>query len=206
MSTPPPTTGRVNQKNRTRNALIAAARELVADGETPTVEQTATRAEVSRTTAYRYFPTQGDLLVAAHPEIGAESLLPDPAPSAVEERLSAVIAAFLEIVAATEVQQRSMLRLSLDLAVDEDRRRQLPLRQGRAIGWIEEALAPLSGRLTADQVHQLALAIRSVAGIEALVWLTDVGGLSTQAADAVMAWSSRALLSAALKDPPPVSG
>ena len=72
--------GRVDQKRRTRDALIAAARQLVADGETPTVEGAAQAAAVSRATAYRYFPTQRALLVAAHPETGAVSMLPDDAP------------------------------------------------------------------------------------------------------------------------------
>ena len=54
--------GRVRQKQRTREALISAARELVADGATPTVEDAASQAGISRTTAYRYFPNQATLL------------------------------------------------------------------------------------------------------------------------------------------------
>jgi hypothetical protein len=94
-----------------------------------------------------------------------------------------------------------MLRLSLELP-DADRAA-LPLRQGRAIGWIEEALEPLCGRLTGDQVHRLALAVRSATGIEALVWLTDVAALPRDEALALMRWSARALLHAALTEGPP---
>src|SRR3989441_3706494 len=77
MSTPYELSGRTRQKQRTRIALVTAARELVARGETPTVDEAAASASVSRTTAYRYFPNQRSLLVAAHPEIEARSLLPD---------------------------------------------------------------------------------------------------------------------------------
>ena len=49
-------------------------------------------------------------------------------------------------------------------------------------------------------VHRLAVAIRSATGIEALVWLTDVAGLSRDDAGALMRWSARALLDAALAD------
>ncbi|MCY7300868.1 MAG: hypothetical protein LH616_16880, partial [Ilumatobacteraceae bacterium] len=78
------------------------------------------------------------------------------------------------------------------------------LRQGRAIGWIGEALAPLQGELTAAEVHRLVLAIRATIGIEALIWLTDVAGLSRAEATDLMAWSARALLHAArTTDPPP---
>ena len=72
--------GRTSQKRRTRDALLAAARGLVADGHAPTVEDAAEAASISRTTAYRYFPNQRALLAAAHPETAAESLLPEDAP------------------------------------------------------------------------------------------------------------------------------
>src|SRR5580765_282004 len=54
--------GRARQRNRTRRAVIAAAAELVAHGQRPTVAEAAEAAEVSRATAYRYFPTQEMLL------------------------------------------------------------------------------------------------------------------------------------------------
>ena len=41
-------TGRTRQKARTHNALIAAARELLAEGRLPTVEEAADRADVLR--------------------------------------------------------------------------------------------------------------------------------------------------------------
>ena len=51
-----------------------------------------------------------------------------------------------------------MLRLSLE--ADPAERARLPLRQGRAIKWIEEALAPLLEEMSEVDVHRLALAIR----------------------------------------------
>src|SRR5258708_11583655 len=126
--------GRTRQKQRTLGALVTAARELVAEGETPTVDEAAAKASVSRTTAYRYFPNQRSLLVAAHPEIEARTLLPDRAPIYASARLDAVITSFLNLILDTESQQRTMLRLSLD--PDPNHRGDLPLRKGRAIGWI----------------------------------------------------------------------
>src|SRR5712692_508003 len=107
-------TGRTNQKNRTRSALVAAARQLVAQGVTPTVEEAAAAASISRTTAYRYFPSQAALVVAAHPETEARSLLPAGAPQDPGERLAAVVDAFTRLIIDTEPQQRTMLRLSLE--------------------------------------------------------------------------------------------
>jgi AcrR family transcriptional regulator len=203
MSMPYETGGRVEQKRRTRDALIAAARDLVSQGVTPTVEGAAAAALVSRTTAYRYFPDQRSLLVAAHPETGATSLLTqDDLPQDVETRLAAVVDRFTALIRDTETQQRTMLRVSLETQ-GSTRTEPLPLRQGRAIGWIGEALDPIADRLTDAQRHALVLAIRSLIGIEALVWLTDVAGLTRHEAGELMAWSAQSLLHSALTSPPP---
>src|SRR5216684_4559881 len=198
MSIPYELSGRTRQKQRTRSALVVAARDLVARGNTPTVDEAATIASVSRTTAYRYFPNQRALLVAAHPEIEARSLLPETAPSDVVARLDAVVMAFLHLIVDTEAQQRTMLRLSLD--PDPDHRGELPLRKGRAIGWIGEALSPLRGVMSERDLKRLIFAIRSAAGIEALVWLTDIAGLSRKEAVQLMRWSASALLRSALAE------
>lgn len=201
MSTPYEQGGYSNLKGRHREALVAAARDLVSRGITPTVEQAAVAAALSRTTAYRYFPNQTALLVAAHPEVGARSLLdPDP-PQDAAARLDIVIDRFIAQVLESEPQQRTMLRLSLETSSGP--RRSLPLRQGRAIEWIAEALEPLRGRLTEGELHRLVLAIRSAVGIEALVWLCDVAGLSRAEAAQLMRWSARSLLEATLTSAQP---
>jgi AcrR family transcriptional regulator len=202
MSTAYEEVGRVRQKRRTRDALIAATRELVAEGDTPTVEVAAERAGVSRTTAYRYFPSQADLLATAHPEIVTTTLLPPSAPADVAERLEIVVARVTEMVVDTEPQQRTMLRLSLEPGAG---RRDLLLRQGRVIGWLEDALAPLVSDFGRDGVRQLAIAIRSAIGIESFVWLTDVAGLTKTNAVNTMRWSAQSMLDSARRGSlPPV--
>jgi AcrR family transcriptional regulator len=195
--------GRTEQKQRTRRALVEAARDLVSSGLTPTVEQAAANAAISRTTAYRYFPNQRALLMAAHPETATTSLLPNDPPPDPRGRLDVVIDRFTQLILDTEPQQRTMLRLSLE--ADEQERAALPLRQGRAIGWIEDALAPLKDAHTDEEIHRLALAIRSATGIEALAWMTDVAGLSRPAAAELMRWSASALLRSALQHGMPSS-
>ena len=193
--------GRSAQKARTRAALVAAARELVAAGTTPTVEEAAEAASISRTTAYRYFPTKRALLLAAHPEVAAASMLPDDPPQDAPQRLDAVVRNFSAMIVDTEPQQRTMLRLSLEASPAE--REALPLRQGRAIGWIAEALDGVRGDFTDEQFRQLVVSIRATIGIEALVWLVDVAGLSRDDAVALTRWSAQALLQRATKVAPP---
>lgn len=198
MSIPYESTGRTGQKQRTRAALVAAARELVTAGMAPTVEEAASTASISRTTAYRYFPNQRALLVAAHPETEMTSLLPQEVSDDPADRLDAVIDAFTRMVADTEPQQRTMLRLSLEPDAGE----LAPglLRQGRAIGWIEDALSPLRELIPEPELRRLVLAIRSATGIEARVWLRDVAGLSSEDAIRLMRWSATAMYRAAVDE------
>jgi AcrR family transcriptional regulator len=200
MSIPYEQTGRTAQKARTRAALIDATRGLLAEGTTPTVEQAADAARTSRTTAYRYFQNQRSLLLATYPGLEDESLLgPDP-PDDPEQRLDRLLDELTAQIVEHEPQLRTMLRLSLD--PEHADAEQLVFRRGRAIGWIEDALDPLRDRLPATELRRLALAIRTAVGIEALIWLTDIAGLSRAQAVDTMRWSAGALLRSALAEAP----
>jgi AcrR family transcriptional regulator len=189
--------GRTGQKARTKQVLTEAARSLLAEGITPNVADAAERAGVARATAYRYFPDQDSLLLAVYPELDATSLLGPEPPADAAARLDRVIENLTNQVRDHEPELRATLRVALDPRASRER---LPLRQGRAIRWIGEALAPLQDEVPASQLHELALAIRVSTGIEAFVWLTDVGGLSADDAVGVMRRSARALLRSALED------
>jgi AcrR family transcriptional regulator len=199
MAIPYEASGRRAQKGRTRAALIGAARVLLAEGATPTVESTADRAGISRTTAYRYFPTQRRLLMAAYPEVDSPTLLDESAPPDPAERLDRVLDGLARINTDWEPHLRTALRLSLE----EPRRADPPImRRGRAIGWIEDALAPLRQSHPDIDVRTLAVAIRSATGIEAKVWLTDVAGLSDADATATARWAAQAMLQHAIDGGP----
>jgi AcrR family transcriptional regulator len=194
-------TGRAAQKRRTLDALVAAARQELAAGRAITVESAAAAAGISRTTAYRYFRNHRDLIAAAHPQIDAESLLPDPAPDDVAERLALVMHAFVhDVTLAWEPQLRAALHLALAPPHDPSSGPDAgALRQGRGIRWILEALAPLAGTHPGIDRELLARAIRSAAGIESLIWLTDVGGLSRDEAARVLQASALAILNEAVR-------
>lgn len=195
MSIPYVETGRTGQKLRTRDALADAARALIARGITPTVEEAAAEASISRTTAYRYFANQRELLVAAHPMIDATTLLPNDAPDDPAHRLDIVLDGYLRHTLDNEPALRTAFALSL-----RDDGGDLVLRQGRVIAWLEDALSPLRGRLSAREIKRLAHAIRASAGIESLIWLVDVARYSRTEAVKLMKWSAHTLLRGALED------
>ena len=190
-------TGRTSQKARTRDALIAAARQLLNEGVTPTVEAAATEASVGRTTAYRYFPNSRALLAATYPQIEESSLLgPDP-PEDPLARLEIMAESFTRQILEHEPELRAQLRLALEgegAGVES-----LPFRRGRRIRWIEEALSPLEGRMALPELQRLIYGIGATIGIETFVWLTDMGGLSREEAAEVMRSNARTLLRSALE-------
>jgi len=189
-------TGRRQQKARTREALLDATRALLAEGAAPTVEDAAARASISRATAYRYFPNKRALLAAAQPRLEAESMLGEDPPADPEERLAAVVDAIIAMTLETEPALRAMLRLSLEPGGHDPE--ELPFRKGRRVGWIEDALEPLRERMRRREFDRLVLAIAAGVGIDSLVWLTDVAGLSREEAADLMSWSAKALLHTAL--------
>jgi len=183
--------GRVRQKARTRDALVAATRQLLRDGVTPSVEQAADAARVSRTTAYRYFPSQRALLAATFPHLEGGSLLGDRPPADVRARVALFAEKMTQSILANEAEMRAMLRLSLDPQVPLH---EVPLRQGRRTTWVADALAPLRESLTESRFERLTLAIAATAGIESFVWLVDVGGVDRATAAAVIKSNCSALL------------
>jgi AcrR family transcriptional regulator len=192
MTIPRQEKGRARQKARTRDALAAATRQLLREGVTPSVEQAADAARVSRTTAYRYFPSQRALLAATFPQLEDGSLLGDHPPADVRERVALFAEKMTESILANEAEMRAMLRLSLD--PQGPPLHEVALRQGRRSVWVADALSPLRESLTKSRFERLTLAIAAAVGIESFVWLVDVGGVDRATAAAVLRSSCNTLL------------
>jgi AcrR family transcriptional regulator len=191
--------GRVNQKRRTRQALMEAASRLLAAGQTPTLAQVAEAALVSRATAYRYFPSVEALLEEAffaqeYPTV--EELFADGVEDVVE-RVARVEEGANGLFFDHEVQVRVVVRSLLDawLAGEEDDR---PTRPGRRLVLLDAALAPLTKTLGRKRRARLRDALTLTIGTEALLATRDVCGLSVDDARVVTKWASAALVRQAL--------
>ena len=188
---------RVAQKQRTRNALLAAARDLLAAGQQPTVPEVADHAGISRATAYRYFSTPEVLAheaildaVASEFDSLAASLpmVTDPAQGAED-----LVAAVLRMVLANEALFRTYL--SLANAGGSGRSR-----GGRRVRWLSAALMPVAAGLEKEKFERLVHALSLLSGIETVVVLKDICGLEPEAMDSTVRWIARALVAASLKD------
>jgi AcrR family transcriptional regulator len=196
-------TGRMNQKHRTRNALMDAATTLMRQGRVPSIEEVADAARVSRATAYRYFPTREHLFAGSavlranldgEARLAALLTTDDPA-----SRLDAVVSAFHERFTANEPAYRALLGVMLPRTAEAGAG-QGHVRASRQVRWLDEALAPLRPRLGAERTDQLVAALIAATGFEAYTALRDISLLDPAACGDIMRWSAQALLAAALDE------
>jgi AcrR family transcriptional regulator len=195
---------RANQKERTRQALVAAAKELARSGGAPTVAEAAEQARVSRATAYRYFPTQESLLVEVSdvtPMVApVEEMLAKLDGNDAEERLAKLIDTFHPIVVAEEVPLRTALRVYLDTWLDARSRGEAApkVREGRRMRWLDVALEPARRQLPKAEWRRLRSSLALTLSIDALVIMKDVAQLDDKEALSVLRWAALTLLRASL--------
>jgi AcrR family transcriptional regulator len=193
---------RAKQKTRTRQAIVRAAGALLAQGARPTLEEIAEKAQVSRATAYRYFPGLDALLSEAAvdlmvPEAG--DLFAAGAPRDPFERIALVDETIDKACRTQEVPLRLMLARMLERSIGRTPG-EPPLRQNRRTPLIEQALAPLTPRLGRARAERLARALAMIVGTEGFLALTDVVGLGEDEAREVRRWAIDALVAAALNE------
>lgn len=187
---------RANQKLRTRKDLLEAAARLMRDGRTPTFEEIAEAALVSRATAYRYFPGLDALLLEAALDVAvptAETIFSGEATGDPVLRLERLDTALARMMAANEAGLRVMLAQSVTGASDGD----APRRQNRRGPLIDAALEPAAETFDPADLELLKKALVLLLGVEALVVFKDVLRVSEAEARRVRRWAIHALVEAA---------
>jgi len=173
------------------------------EGSRPRVAEVADAAEVSRRTAYRYFPTQSKLLIEAaleglRPTMEAAIAAGPPAPdeASLEGRVDRLVAAMQRMTAEHEHLLRSMIQLT----VLEPSASGVPRRGIRRVDWIESAIRPAAYSMPRASYERLVSALAVCTGIEAMVVLRDIRGLSAARAVELSRWMGRAVLHQVLAD------
>ncbi|HEX2820893.1 MAG TPA: TetR/AcrR family transcriptional regulator [Streptosporangiaceae bacterium] len=194
--------GRVNQKKRTRMAIIGACRELIRSGATVTMPDVARLALVSEATAYRYFPDLASLVNETFASMWpspAEALRPvadsgDPA-----ERVAFACEFLLRGVLASQTAARSMIASTIT------RPELAGTRPGIRFGLIDEALAPLNDTMGATdpaRLSQLKHDLAAVVSAEAFFSLTDLARLTPGDAIASLVRTATTVTQAAVRQGP----
>ena len=194
---------RQNQKNRTRKDLLQAAARLSKQGQTPSFEEIAQEALVSRATAYRYFPNIEALLVEAALDVAipdADALFASGPSEDPVARLERVDTMLHDLVLANETAMRMMLVHTLQRGLRRDDEGDIPVRQNRRTPLIEAALAPTQQEFKPATLKTLSQALALIMGTEAMVVVKDVLQLSDAEARKVKRWAIRALVQAARKN------
>ncbi|WP_322988425.1 TetR/AcrR family transcriptional regulator [Hoeflea sp.] len=188
---------------RTRRLMIKTATRLMQSGVTPSVSEVAEAAEVSRATAYRYFPSEAALVHAVVDEALGPILTWQSGSADAEERIGDLFDKSLPRIAEFEATFKASLRLSLDQwaraqvgALGQEPR----FVRGHRLELIDLALSPLRGTLQAEQFDRLTHAISMIFGIEAYAVLKDICGLEAVQSAQIAKWAACALVRSAIAE------
>lgn len=194
------TFGRVDQKQRTHEALRSAAISLIAAGHQPTVDEVAKKAGISKSTAYRYFRSRDLMLeevllvstVAADREMVLAAAQTD---GSAAERVDRVIRADHAMVTRHRTAFRAGLRaflLRLEKFPDAHRG------PSNRVRTLTAALAPIADQLSTEHQQRLMAAMSLCLGIEAATTTEIACDLTPAEGEEVKRWAAAALLNAAL--------
>jgi AcrR family transcriptional regulator len=187
---------------RTYESLIQAAMDLARNGRVPSVAEMAERAQVSRATAYRYFPSRSKLVTAVvdrslGPVRSWKSRERDGR-TRVLQLLNDTFPRFKQF----EPQIRAAVQLSLEhwalersgLLAEE------PYRRGHRRELLRHALKPLERRLPASTHDRLMKALSVVFGIEFYIVLKDIWASPDEDVEAIARWVASTLVDAASRE------
>ena len=188
--------------------LDTGMRMIQQEGHIPSIAEIAVRSNVSRATAYRYFPSRSALITAVidtslTPVRRFQSESPDGA-ARVHELFVKTFPLFKEF----EPQMRAAAQLTLEQWALERAGllEEAPYRRGHRVRILEHALAPLAPQLSPRLRSRLHRALSIVYGIEPYIILKDIWGVSDREVERIALWMADALVDAAVREAARPSG
>lgn len=197
------TEGRVKQKERTRQALLSAARELFEEGVTPTMALAAARASVSEATAYRYYSDVRSLMQDSVAERwpGLDKVVQELQRMALpQDRAKHAAEAMARIVLANEAQIRALIALSYTSGHTDQTADTEKLRPAFRLILIEAVVEPLTYQLSSRTLKLLRHSLAVIIGAEAVLSMKDALRTSDRDTIAALGWSARSIVDAAHVD------
>lgn len=189
--------GRPAQRRRTRAAILDATIALLGDGRTPTLDEVAAAAEVSRRTIYMHFPSLDQLILdASMGALAGRDIEAEFEPDAeVAERVAMIVDTLYDHAEEWLPLGRRMVALTATNPPAGG-----PKRGQRRVEWIQRAVEPLRDRLTDEQHDRLVSSLAIVLGWEAMIVLQDIRGHPPEREREVAAWTAQSLVRAILEE------
>ncbi len=188
---------------RMRRHMLSTAIRLMQDGFIPSVSEVAEAAEVSRATAYRYFPSQAAMVQA----VVDEALGPILAWNSEDADADRRVAGLFSFAFPRMLKYEATHRAALSQALDQWTRRQAGtlgteprIVRGNRKSVLRHALAPLKGRVSAQTFDKLAQSLSLIFGIEAIIVLKDIWGISDEEVRRIAQWAAHALVETAVAE------
>ncbi|WP_419209986.1 TetR/AcrR family transcriptional regulator [Providencia manganoxydans] len=191
-------------RKRTYILLVNTALELFEKGGMPSVSELAIEAGVSRATAYRYFPTQSDLIAATVNASLGPILTWRPQSEKTEERIKELLSFALPRMFEHEGALRAALQVSLQqwaegrsLNLNPKEKR---LERGNRKDILAMVTAPMKGEFPAELIDKVIKAFSVIYGSEIFLVLKDIWKQNDSEVIELTQWMAKAIINQAIAD------
>jgi len=189
---------------RTRRLLIDTAMQMFDGGAFPSISEVAQAAQLSRATAYRYFPTQSALVAA----IVSETLSPINSWQPTQQEATARIDELLTFAFPRMLQHEGTLRAALHLSLTQWAQSQsqdaVPIKERLVRGnrklLLQKVVEPLSAELPPELMQRVLHSLSLVYGSEIFLVMKDIWGCDNQELQDVAKWMAKAIVRQARED------
>ena len=188
---------------RTRKLLLASAMELFDGGVFPSITELAQHAQVSRATAYRYFPTQSALISA----VVAESLGPILEWQPTDDDAGMRIQQLLSFAYPQMEQHEGALRAALLLSLQQwaEARSSIinpgeKFVRGNRKRLLNLAVEPLRDKLPSEALQRVIHSFSLIYGSEVFLVLKDIWVLDLDGIQDITQWMAKAIIRQAEED------
>jgi AcrR family transcriptional regulator len=187
---------------RTYKLLLSTAMDLIKSGQIPTIAQVAAKADVSRATAYRYFPSRSKLISAVVDKSLGPVRTSTSKLAGGRERVMELFDHTFPRFKEYETEMRAALQLALEHRALErsGMLEEEPYRRGHRIKVLEHALSPFKAEMPKPLLQKLTKALSVVYGFEPYVVLKDIWNCGDREVEKIAQWMASALIDAAERE------
>lgn len=191
-------------RKRTYVLLVTTALDLFEKGGMPSVSEVAQEAGVSRATAYRYFPTQTDLITATVNESLGPILTWRPQSEQTAERIDELLTYAFPRMFEHEGALRAALQASLQQWAQGRSTPQMvkdkPLERGNRKEILSMVTSPMKSEYPQEIIDRVIRAFSVIYGSEIFLVLKDIWKMDDAQVTGLAQWMAKAIMNQAQAD------